>query len=129
MPGMCRLHHSSQSLPTCRAQAARQARQAGQSDKRRKMQQDLARREEAWQTERSAEQQASSRLKVGCKVCWGGKACPWKIALPPRAQHSAVGIPQCRPWCGPAPAAGGIWLTVWFFEGLCVSLLIAGAHS
>eukprot|EP00891_Asterochloris_glomerata_P005995 jgi/Astpho2/5995/Aster-03952 len=47
----------------CQAQAARQARQAGQSDKRRKMQQDLAKREEAWQTERSAEQQASSRLK------------------------------------------------------------------
>ncbi len=66
----------SQSLPTCRAQAARQARQAGQSDKRRKMQQDLAKREEAWQTERSAEQQASSRLKVGCKVCWGRQGLP-----------------------------------------------------
>lgn len=49
----------------CRAKAARKAREAGQSEKRRKMREDLEKREGAWQSARSEEQRAKNKLKVG----------------------------------------------------------------
>lgn len=49
----------------CRAKAARKAREAGQSEKRRKMREDLEKREGAWHSARSEEQKARSKLQVG----------------------------------------------------------------
>ena len=50
----------------CRAKAARKAREAGQSEKRRKMREDLEKRENTWQTARNDEQKARNKLKVLC---------------------------------------------------------------
>ncbi len=47
-----------------RAKAARKAREAGQSEKRRKMREDLEKRESTWQTARTDEQRARNKLKV-----------------------------------------------------------------
>lgn len=46
-----------------RAKAARKAREAGQSEKRRKMREDLEKREGAYQTARNDEQRARNKLK------------------------------------------------------------------
>ncbi|DBA69623.1 TPA: hypothetical protein ACH3X2_012689 [Trebouxia sp. C0005] len=50
-------------LLVCRAKAARKAREAGQSEKRRKMREDLEKREGAYQTARNDEQRARNKLK------------------------------------------------------------------
>ena len=51
-------------LPACRAQSAREAKHAGQSHKRRKMAEDLEKREREYEAERGQEQAARSRLHV-----------------------------------------------------------------
>ncbi len=60
----------------CRAKKARVERQAGDSAKRRKMTEELERREKAFASERNEEHAARARLKVCshflcflCKVC------------------------------------------------------------
>lgn len=51
-----------------RAKAARAARQAGASAKRRKMMADLETRERVWKSERSEEEAARAKLKAGSAV-------------------------------------------------------------
>ena len=53
----------------CRAKAARKAREAGQSEKRRKMREDLEKRESSYQTARNDEQRARNKLKVSLAFC------------------------------------------------------------
>ena len=48
----------------CRAKAARKAREAGQDEKRRRMREDLEKREGAWQSARNEEQKARNKLQV-----------------------------------------------------------------
>ena len=52
----------------CRAKKVREERQAGDSAKRRKMTEELERREKAFASERNEEHAARARLKV-CNLC------------------------------------------------------------
>ena len=62
-------------LVPCRAKAARKAREAGQSEKRRKMREDLEKRESTWQAARNDEHKARNKLKVPCYSKIGVCAC------------------------------------------------------
>ena len=61
---VCQAIETDTDLLVCRAKAARKAREAGQSEKRRKMREDLEKREGAYQTARNDEQRARNKLKV-----------------------------------------------------------------
>lgn len=61
---LCQAVETDADLLVCRAKAARKAREAGQSEKRRKMREDLEKREGAYQTARNDEQRARNKLKV-----------------------------------------------------------------
>ncbi len=58
---VCQAIETDTDLLVCRAKAAREA---GQSEKRRKMREDLEKREGAYQTARNDEQRARNKLKV-----------------------------------------------------------------
>ena len=59
----------------CRAKAARKAREAGQSEKRRKMREDLEKREGAWHSARNEEQRAKNKLRVSTAYCTTWTPC------------------------------------------------------
>ena len=105
--------HSSDSVCVLRgrAKAARAARQAGASAKRRKMMADLETRERVWKSERSEEEAARAKLKVGSaglarSAFLSAAAAGSQQALPPVCANLPCPTcyrARCRRVTGPFP--------------------------
>ena len=104
-PGPARCATRARARSTRSAKVAREARYAQQDSKRRKMREDLEQRERTVVRERSEEDKAKARLKVGAPRGAGG------------------GGGQQRPWGRPLPRAGGA------LRCSCQLLLVDGQES